>query len=46
MKKLDDFGIWLSERMFREGGWIDNSTKMGLWMGLVYVLAIVVMMMF
>lgn len=46
MKRLDDFGMWLSERMFREGGWLDSATTVGLCMGLVYVLVILGMMVF
>ena len=42
MKKIDDFGMWLSERMFKEGGWLDTTTKVGLCMGIAYVVVIMV----
>lgn len=46
MKNLDDFGIWLSDRMFREGGWLDTTTKVGLLLGAGYVLSIILIIVF
>lgn len=44
MKNLEDFGIWLSERMFREGGWLDAATKAGLLLCAGFMLMVVFLM--
>jgi hypothetical protein len=40
MKKLDDFGFWISDKMWKEGGWLDTTTKVGLAFGIIYLLII------
>ena len=36
MKKLDDFGMWVADWMFREGGFVDKMTRLGIGAVLVY----------